>query len=167
MSIKKNPVLIKMNLEGVRIELPSQKPILLLKEENGNRYLPIWIGPYEASAIALELSNIKTPRPMTHDLIINIINNLNISVDNIEINDIKDNTFYAIINIKGKDKKIIRIDSRPSDAIATAVRIKCDIFVTEHVLESGGLRIQSIDEEVKKFKDFLNHVEPEDFRFNK
>lgn len=156
-----------MNLEGVRIEIPSQKPILLLKEENGNRYLPIWIGPYEASAIALELSNIKTPRPMTHDLIINIINNLKISVNNIEITDIKDNTFYAIINIKGEDKKIIRIDSRPSDAIATAVRIKCDIFVAEHVLESGGLRIQSIDEEVKKFKDFLNHIEPEDFRFNR
>ncbi|OGD31228.1 hypothetical protein A2V94_07755, partial [Candidatus Atribacteria bacterium RBG_16_35_8] len=119
-----------------------------------------------ASAIALELSNIKTPRPMTHDLIINIINNLNISVDNIEINDIKDNTFYAIINIKNKDKKIIKIDSRPSDAIATAVRIKCDIFVAEHVLESGGLKIQSIDEEVKKFNEFLNHIEPEDFKFN-
>lgn len=167
MSNRKDSDLIKMNLEGVRIEIPSQKPILLLKEEKGNRYLPIWIGPYEASAIALELSNIKTPRPMTHDLIINIINNLKISVDNIEITDIKDNTFYAIINIKGEDRKIIRIDSRPSDAIATAVRIKCDIFVAEHVLESGGLRIQSIDEEVKKFKDFLNHIEPEDFKFNK
>lgn len=166
MDIGRNSNLIKMRLEGVRIELPSQKPILLLKEEKGNRYLPIWIGPYEASAIALELSNIKTPRPMTHDLIINIINNLNISVDNIEINDIKDNTFYAIINIKNKDKKIIKIDSRPSDAIATAVRIKCDIFVAEHVLESGGLKIQSIDEEVKKFNEFLNHIEPEDFKFN-
>ena len=166
MDIGRNSNLIKMRLEGVRIELPSQKPILLLKEEKGNRYLPIWIGPYEASAIALELSNIKTPRPMTHDLIINIINNLNISVDNIEITDIKNNTFYAIINIKNKDRKIIKIDSRPSDAIATAVRIKCDIFVAEHVLVSGGLKIQSIDEEVKKFKEFLNHIEPEDFKFN-
>ncbi len=166
MDIGRNSNLIKMRLEGVRIELPSQKPILLLKEEKGNRYLPIWIGPYEASAIALELSNIKTPRPMTHDLIINIINNLNISVDNIEITDIKNNTFYAIINIKNKDRKIIKIDSRPSDAIATAVRIKCDIFVAEHVLESGGLKIQSIDEEVKKFNEFLNHIEPEDFKFN-
>lgn len=153
-----------MTLEGVRIEVPSNKPILLLKEENGNRYLPIWIGPFEASAIALELSNIKTPRPMTHDLIINIIKNLKISIDNIEITDIKNNTFYAIINIKNKDKKVVRIDSRPSDAIATAVRSKCDIYVKDHVLESGGLVIQSIDEEVNKFKDFLNHVEPEDFR---
>jgi len=161
---KKNSNLIKMTLEGVRIELPSQKPILLLKEENGNRYLPIWIGPFEASAIALEMSNIKTPRPMTHDLIINIINNLKISIDNIEITDIRDNTFYAIINIKNTDKKVVRVDSRPSDAIATAVRSKCDIYVAEHVLESGGLRIQTIEEEVKKFKSFLDHVEPEDFK---
>ena len=99
MRIKKNNNLIKMTLEGVRVEVPSNKPILLLKEEKGNRYLPIWIGPFEASAIALELSNIKTPRPMTHDLIMNIINNLKTSIDNIEITDIKNNTFYAIINI--------------------------------------------------------------------
>lgn len=152
-----------MTLEGVRIELPSNKPILLLKEENGNRYLPIWIGPFEASAIALEMSNIKTPRPMTHDLIINIINNLKLSIDNIEITDIRDNTFYAIINIKNTDSKVVRVDSRPSDAIATAVRSKCDIYVVEHVLESGGLRMQSIEEEVKKFKNFLDRAKPEDF----
>jgi bifunctional DNase/RNase len=162
--VKRNKDLIKMTLEGVRIEIPSNKPILLLKEENGNRYLPIWIGPYEASAIALELSNIKTPRPMTHDLIMNIINNLKISIDNIEITDIKDNTFYATINLKNTDSKVVKIDSRPSDAIATAVRSKCDIFVKEHVLKSGGLKIQSIDEEVSKFKDFLNHIEPDDFK---
>lgn len=155
-----------MILEGVRIELPSNKPIILLKEERGNRYLPIWIGPYEASAIALEMSNIKTPRPMTHDLIINIINNLNISIDNIEITEIKNNTFYAVINIMNVDKKVIRVDSRPSDAIATAVRSKCDIYVAEQVLDSGGLRIQSIEDEVKKFKNFLDNIEPEDFKNN-
>ncbi|MBN2073087.1 MAG: bifunctional nuclease family protein [Actinobacteria bacterium] len=161
---KGNKKLIKMGLEGVRIELPSQKPILLLKEENGNRYLPIWIGPFEASAIALEMSHIKTPRPMTHDLIVNIIKNLGIKIDNIEISDIKENTFYAVITIIGKNIKKIRIDSRPSDAIATAVRTKCDIFAAEHVLDSSGLVIQSIDEEVDKFKDFLEHVRPEDFK---
>lgn len=162
MDDKKNN-LIKVTLEGVRIELPSQKPILLLKEDGGNRYLPIWIGPFEASAIALEMSHIKTPRPMTHDLIINIIRNLKIKIDNIEISDIRDNTFYAIINIRNLDRSLIKIDSRPSDAIATAVRSKCDIFVAKHVLDSGGLVIQSIDEEVEKFKDFLNHINPEDF----
>jgi len=154
----------KMNLEGVRIEIPSQRPIILLKEEGGNRYLPIWIGPFEASAIALEMSNIKTPRPMTHDLIINIIKSLNIKIDNIEISDLKENTFYAIINILDNESKIIRIDSRPSDAIATAVRSKCNIYVESKVLDSGGLVIQTIDEEVEKFKDFLEHVDPEDFK---
>jgi bifunctional DNase/RNase len=159
--------LIKMSLEGVRIELPSQKPIILLKEEEGNRYLPIWIGPFEASAIALEMSHIRTPRPMTHDLIINIIRNLKIKIDNIEISELKDNTFYAIINIVNQENRLVRIDSRPSDAIATAVRSKCDIFVEEKVLDSGGLVIQSIDEEVNKFRDFLDHIEPEDFKENK
>jgi len=160
---KDNNNLIKMNLEGVRIELPSQKPIILLKENEGNRYLPIWIGPFEASAIALEMSHIKMPRPMTHDLIINIIRNLKITIDNIEILDLKDNTFYAIINIIDHDSRVVRIDSRPSDAIATAVRSKCDIFVAEEVLDSGGIVIQTIDEEIEKFKDFLDHVKPEDF----
>jgi len=156
--------LIKMSLEGVRIELPSKKPIILLKEEGGSRYLPIWIGPFEASAIALEMSHIKTPRPMTHDLIINIIKNLDIKIDNIEISDLKDNTFFAKINIINQKDDIIKIDSRPSDAIATAVRIKCDIYVNEKVLDSGGLTIQSIDEEVDKFRDFLENIDPEDFK---
>ncbi len=163
MNPKKNNNLVKVQLEGVRIELPSQKPIILLKEEGGDRYLPIWIGPFEASAIALELSKIKTPRPMTHDLIINIINELKTNIENIEISDIKDNTFFAVINIKSIDKKMVKIDSRPSDAIATAVRSNCDIYVAEHVLELGGLIIQSIEEEVLKFKNFLNDVNPEDF----
>jgi len=159
--------LIKMSLEGVRIELPSQKPIILLKEKEGNRYLPIWIGPFEASAIALEMSHIRTPRPMTHDLIINIIRNLKIKIDNIEISDLRDNTFYAIINIINQENRLVKIDSRPSDAIATAVRSKCDIYVEEKVLDSGGLVIQSIDEEVNKFRDFLDHIEPEDFKDTK
>jgi len=164
MKEEKEKKLIKMSLEGVRIELPSQKPIILLKEEDGNRYLPIWIGPFEASAIALEMSHIRTPRPMTHDLIINIIRNLKIKIDNIEISELRDNTFYAIINIINQENRLVKIDSRPSDAIATAVRSKCDIFVEEKVLDLGGLVIQTIDEEVNKFRDFLDHIEPEDFK---
>ena len=158
-----NNKLIEVTLEGVRIEFPSQRPIILLKEKNGNRYLPIWVGAFEASAIALEISNIKTPRPMTHDLIINILNNLDIKIDTIEVCDIKDNTFYAYLNLKHTRNKAIRVDSRPSDAIAIAVREKCRIFTAEHVLNQAGIKIQSIDEEVEKFKDFLDHVKPEDF----
>jgi uncharacterized protein len=152
-----------MTLEGVRIEFPSQRPIILLKEREGDRHLPIWVGTFEASAIALELSNIKTPRPMTHDLIINILNNLSAVIDAIEVCDIKDNTFYAFITLKYNENKIVKIDSRPSDAIAIAVRTKCKILSAEHVLESAGLRIQSIDDEVKKFKNFLKNISPEDF----
>jgi bifunctional DNase/RNase len=152
-----------MSLEGVRIELPTQRPILLLKEKEGDRYLPIWVGAFEASAIALELSNIKTPRPMTHDLIINILRDLNVKIDTIEVCDIKDNTFYAYLNLKFTRNKTLRVDARPSDAIAIAVREKCSIFSSETVLKQAGIRIQSIDEEIEKFKDFLDHVEPEDF----
>ncbi|MBM3706722.1 MAG: bifunctional nuclease family protein [Actinobacteria bacterium] len=161
--MKTNNKLIEMSLEGVRIELPSQRPIILLKEKEGYIYLPIWVGAFEASAIALELSNIKTPRPMTHDLIINILKNLNIKVDTIEVSDIKDNTFYAVLNLKNINRKVIRVDSRPSDAIAIAVREKCKIFSSYHVLTQAGIKIQSIDDEVQKFKNFLEHVNPEDF----
>ncbi len=154
---------VEMTLEGVRIEFPSQRPILLLKEKDGNRYLPIWVGAFEASAIALEVSNIKTPRPMTHDLIVNIFRSLNIKVDTIEVCDIRDNTFYAYLNLVYLDNKKIKIDSRPSDAIAIAVREKCKIYSSEHVLRLAGIEIQTIEDEIKKFRDFLDHVKPEDF----
>jgi Uncharacterized conserved protein len=152
-----------MTLEGVRMEFPSQRPILLLKEKAGDRYLPIWVGTFEASAIALELSNIKMPRPMTHDLIIDILSGLNIKIESIEVCDIKENTFYAFLNLKMPRNKIIKIDSRPSDAIAIAVREKCSIFSSLTVLEHAGIKIQSMEEEIEKFKCFLDHVEPEDF----
>ncbi len=113
------------------------------------------------------MSNIQTPRPMTHDLIINIIKNLKIKIVNIEISNLKNNTFYAIINMINQENRLLKIDSRPSDALATAVRSNCDIFVEENVLSSGGLVIQSIDEEVKKFTDFLDHIDPEDFKNKK
>jgi len=155
--------LIEMTLEGVRIELPTKKPILLLKERAGRRYLPIWVGAFEASAIALEISKIKTPRPMTHDLIVNILKGLNIKLDAIEVCDIKENTFYANLSLKSLNNQSIKVDSRPSDAIAIAVREKCKIFSAEHVLLQAGIEIQTIEDEVEKFKDFLEHVKPEDF----
>jgi hypothetical protein len=156
--------LIKLNLEGVRMEYPSQKPIILLKEETGDRFLPIWIGAFEASAIALEMVHYKTPRPMTHDLIIKILEKLDAHVENIIISEIKDDTFYAIIQlILNKGEKEIEIDSRPSDAIAIAVRCNAPIYTTNKVITEAGLLITSIEEEVEKFKDFLDHTNPEDF----
>lgn len=154
--------LLPMFLEGVRIEMTTQKPIILLREEGGSRYLPIWIGPYEATAIALEMAGIRTPRPMTHDLIKTIFVTFGASIDKIVVDDLKDNTFYATIFVtRGKDT--YEIGSRPSDAIAIAVRQKCPIYAAREVVNSAGITITSIDEEVKKFKDFLDNVKPEDF----
>lgn len=154
--------LLPMSLEGVRIEMTTQKPIILLREEEGTRYLPIWIGPYEATAIALEMAGVKPPRPMTHDLIKTIFETFGAKIDKVVVNDLKENTFYATIFIT-KDSDIYEIGSRPSDAIAMAVRINCPIYVSRSVLNSAGITITSIDEEVKKFKDFLDNVKPEDF----
>ena len=155
--------LIKVQLEGVRMEYPSQKPIILLKEVDGERFLPIWVGTFEASAIALELINFKTPRPMTHDLIISIINNLGAKVDFIAVTNIINDTFYAVLNLITTAGETISVDLRTSDAIAIAVRSKCSIFASKLVLENAGLRISSIEEEIEKFKDFLDHTNPEDF----
>lgn len=158
---KENYILV--NLEGVRMEQPSQKPIILLREHNGDRFLPIWVGNFEASSIALEMVNFKSPRPMTHDLIINIFDVFNIKVKRVVISRIVKDTFFAFLDLKKDDEENIIIDLRPSDAIAIAVRLKSPIYVAEDVLEKAGLKITSIEEEVKKFRDFLDHASPEDF----
>ncbi len=155
--------LIKVQLEGVRMEYPSQKPIILLKEVAGDRFLPIWVGEFEASAIALELAYFKTPRPMTHDLIIAIIKELGAIVDFMAVTNIVNDTFYATLNLINQAEQAITVDLRPSDAIAIAVRSKCPIFASKFVLENAGLKISSIEEEIDKFKDFLDHANPEDF----
>jgi bifunctional DNase/RNase len=138
--------LIKVQLEGVRMEHPSQKPIILLKEENGERFLPIWVGAFEASAIALEIVNFKAPRPMTHDLIISIIKDLGAKVEFIAVTNIIKDTFYAVLTLMDTAERTISIDLRPSDAIAIAVRSRCPIFASNLVLENAGLRISSIEE---------------------
>jgi len=154
--------LLPMFLEGVRIEMTTQKPIILLREEDGYRYLPIWIGPYEATAIALEMAGIRTPRPMTHDLIKTIFATFGASIDKVVVDDLRDNTFYATIFVTW-GKGTFEIGSRPSDAIAIAVRQKCPIYAAKEVVNSAGIIITSIDEEVEKFKDFLDNLKPEDF----
>ena len=163
----KNDMLIEMKVKNLAFDLSKSGAMVFLEEINGKRVLPIWIGIFEANAIALELRKISTARPMTHDLILNIIKGLEAEATKIVVTELKDNTFYAIINIINQENRLVRIDSRPSDAIATAVRSNCDIYVEEKVLDSGGLVIQSIDEEVNKFRDFLDHIEPDDFKDKK
>jgi uncharacterized protein len=156
---------IEMTLAGVRIELPSNQPIVLLREAEGERYLPIWIGSAEASAIALALQGVVTPRPMTHDLMKNILDEVAVQVANIVITELREGTFYAVINLQ-RNGTSFEISSRPSDAIALAVRLGCKIFASEDVLAEAAILIPSgdEDEEVEKFREFLENVTPEDFQ---
>lgn len=155
--------MIELSLVGVRVELPSNQPIVLLKEAHGDRYLPIWIGAVEATAIAFALQGIKTPRPMTHDLLRDVLNQTNISVERIVITELVDQTFYALIRLTGHGETT-EVSSRPSDAIALAVRINAPIYASEQVLEQAGIELRDEEEtEVEKFREFLDQVTPEDF----
>ena len=155
--------MIEMNLVGVRVELPTNQPIVLLKEREGERYLPIWIGAMEATAIAFALQGIVTARPMTHDLMKNILEDLTIEVERIEITELKDGTFYAVIRLQSNGSSV-EVSSRPSDAIALAVRTNVPIFAHEEVLSEASIVIHDDEEqEVEKFREFLEQVNPEDF----
>ena len=155
--------MIEMELTGVRVEFPTNQPIVLLREREGERYLPIWIGAAEAAAIALSLQGVVTPRPMTHDLMKNILEDLSVKVLRIVVTELRDSTFFATIelNRQGAD---FEVSSRPSDAIALAVRMEVPIFANEDVLNEASILIPGDEEEeVEKFKEFLDQVSPEDF----
>jgi len=155
--------MIEMELTGVRVELPTNQPIVLLRERDGERYLPIWIGTAEAAAIALSLQGVTTPRPMTHDLLKNILDDLSVEVQSISVTELRDATFFATITMR-RNGDTFEISSRPSDAIALAVRMSVPIFVHEDVLEEASILIpDDEDEEVEKFREFLDTVTPEDF----
>lgn len=155
--------MVKLSLVGVRVELPANQPIVLLKEEDGERFLPIWIGAFEATAIAFALQGVETARPMTHDLFKNVLEDLGVSIEQVLINDLVEGTFYAEIKMN-REKLEHVISARPSDAIALAVRMEVPIFAEEKVLDEASILIESTDEEeIKRFRDFLDHVEPQDF----
>lgn len=160
--------MVEMTLVGVRVELPTNQPIVLLKESTGERYLPIWIGTAEASAIALALQGVSAPRPMTHDLMRNLLHTLEVGVERIEITELRDSTFYAVIHL-ARNGSSFEVSSRPSDAIALAVRMEVPIFAAEDVLDDAAIRLEDEeeteddDEEVERFREFLKQVEPEDF----
>lgn len=154
---------MELTLVGVRVELPSNQPIVLLKEAQGERYLPIWIGAVEATAIAFALQGIETPRPMTHDLMRDILQRTGVTVDRILISDLVDQTFFANICMTSGNGGV-EVSSRPSDAIALAVRLGTPIFGSEEVLEAAGIELKDDEEvEVEKFREFLDQVSPDDF----
>ena len=152
-----------MNLVGVRVELPTNQPIVLLKEREGERFLPIWIGAMEATAIAFALQGIVTARPMTHDLMKNLLEELSVNVERVVITELRDGTFYAVIQMQ-QNGSSFEVSSRPSDAIALAVRVNVPVFANEEVLTEASIVIRDDEEqEVEKFREFLDQVNPEDF----
>ena len=138
--------MVEMTIDSIRVSLMNYQRVVILKEKMAGRYLPIWIGPAEADAIAVKLQGVTVPRPLTHDLLRSVIDSLGVTIDSIIVNDIKNDTFYAkvILNVNGEQ---MQIDSRPSDALALAVRAEAPIYADEAVLEKAGLLL---DEETGK-----------------
>ncbi len=157
--------MIEMNLGGLGFDPKNMSPIILLKDKEERNFLPIWIGMFEAAAIAMELQDFKPPRPMTHDLMKKTIEALQGTIKKIVISEIIENTFYSIIEIETKDKRLIKIDSRPSDAIAISVRVNIPIFVSENVMSKAKMvNADKDEEETKNFKSFIDNIKPEDFQ---
>lgn len=153
----------EMTIHGVSFDVIGKQPIVLLKSVTGNRYLPIWIGQAEAQAIISRLQGAETPRPMTHDLLTDVVAELNAEIARITVTELRDSTFYALITLRRQQTEI-EVDSRPSDAIALAIRAGAPIFVADQVIEENGLEIPEDSEEtVERFKEFLDQVTPDDF----
>ena len=153
-----------MELVGVRIELPTQTPILLLREQGGTRFLPIWIGTNEATAIALALEGVEPQRPMTHDLLKLITERLGASVDRVVVTELSDGTYFADL-VMSRNGEEVTVSSRPSDAIALAARTSSPVFAARSVLDEAGVEIQDEgqEEEIERFREFLDDITPEDF----
>jgi bifunctional DNase/RNase len=150
----------ELDVVGVRVEMPSNQPIVLLKESGGERYLPIWIGAVEATAIAFAQQGVVTSRPMTHDLLRDLLAALDRPLQSVTITDLRDGIFYAELQFDGG----VAVSARPSDSIALALRTGSRIVCAEDVLDEAGLEVPDEQEdEVEKFREFLDHVSPEDF----
>jgi bifunctional DNase/RNase len=155
---------VPMDLVGIRIELPTNTPILLLREHDGDRYLPIWINTPEATAIALAHDGIRPERPLTHDLVTSLIEELGAEVSEVVVTELRGGTFYADLRLRVGDD-IHSISSRPSDAVAIAVRTDAPVFASRDLLDEAGVHIrdEEDEDEIAKFREFLDRIEPEDF----
>jgi len=148
---------IEMKIRGLMMDPMTQMPIVILKDVNSNSILPIWVGVYEANAIALEIERVATPRPMTHDLIKTMLLGLNTGMKKVVVSDLKDDTFYAVIWLE-RDGQVITVDSRPSDALALALRLDCPIYVEESVLKSSKMA-SSVSEKVNNNEELRKWLE--------
>lgn len=157
--------MIEMKVMGIAIDTASGSPIIVLNDIENRKALPIWIGSAEASAIIRKIENIKVLRPMTHDLIIDIVEKTGYTVSRVEINDVENDTYYSTIYLINDDGNEITIDSRPSDAVAVAIRVDAPIFVSAKVLADGSVSCNSEkdEEESQEFKNFVQSIKPSDF----
>ena len=156
--------MIEMKVMGIALDTRSGSPIVVLHDLENKKALPIWIGSAEASAIIRKIEKLTVARPMTHDLVVDVVDKTGYTVDRVEINDVEEETYFATIFLT-KEDEVIEIDSRPSDAIAIAMRAEAPIFVTEKVLMDGAVSTDSArdEEEAEEFKDFIQSVKPSDF----
>ena len=156
----------EMVIYGVSFDMVGKQPIVLLTTVDSNKFLPIWIGHPEAAAILMKLQGAQTPRPMTHDLLCDMLGELEARCTKVSVTELRDNTFYASITISVNGSEL-EIDSRPSDAIALAVRTQAPIFAADDVIDESSIEfeheVEDTEEVVEKFKDFLDQVTPEDF----
>lgn len=157
--------MIEMKVMGIALDTRTGSPIVVLHDKDNRKALPIWIGSAEASAIIRKIENLVVARPMTHDLIIDMIKKTGYTLDKIEINDVEKETYFATLCLTNNEGKELEIDARPSDAIAVAIRVDAPIFVSASVLSSGSVSTDSAkdEEESKEFKDFIQSVKPSDF----
>ncbi|HEV2021876.1 MAG TPA: bifunctional nuclease family protein [Terriglobales bacterium] len=150
---------VEMKIRGLMMDPVTNMPIVILKDVSGDAVLPIWVGIYEANAIALEIEKVTTPRPMTHDLIKNLLVGLDTQVHKVVVSDLREDTFFAVIWLE-REGRVISVDSRPSDALALALRLDCPIFVEDTVLKSSKLASSVTDkvssEELRKWLENLN-----------
>lgn len=160
--------MIPVEVVGVRVEMPSNQPIVLLKEIAGSRFLPIWVGAVEATAIAFAQQGVQPPRPLTHDLMKDLLEGLHATLTAVHLTELRDGVFYANLILHAVQDQALVITARPSDAIALALRTQSEILVSEELLDEAGIEIPDQDssqanDEVERFREFLDQINPEDF----
>ena len=165
-------MLVPVEVVGVRIEMPSNQPIVLLKEIDGTRFLPIWVGAVEATSIAFAQQGLEAERPLTHDLMANLLDHVDITLTSVHITSIREGVFYAELLLRDSDGSLAPLSARPSDAIAVALRTKSNIMVNSDLLDEVGIDIPDQvasdisaagDQELEAFREFLDGINPEDF----
>ena len=159
-------MLIPMEVIGVRVEMPSNQPIILLKEIDGSRFLPIWVGAVEATAIAFAQQGVEPPRPLTHDLMRQLLEVLEVTLTEVQLTEIKEGIFYATMHLRDQSSQPLTLAARPSDAIALALRTHSNILASAELLTAVGVEMPVADgenQEVEKFREFLDQINPEDF----